>query len=174
VVEYFVYGRDRAGSGDLKGKLTPEHWAFMDEYAGALIARGPTLTEDREESTGSVHIVDLPDLDAARSFAYDETYYKGGVFEDVLLCRFIKHVGTTMWDFTDADESYGRYLVLTKDEPRPLNSKHLIMYGDLRSLDDDAHLGRAALVEAPDAAAAAVLTGAAETDVHPWEFGGRR
>ena len=173
-MEYFVYGRDRPGSGDLKGRMTEEHWAFMDRYADALIARGPTLTEDRGESTGSLHIVDLPDLEAARTFAYDETYYRAGVFEEVLLYRFTKHVGTTMWDFTEAVEDYGRYLVLTTDESRPIRSKHLILYGDLLSLDGNTHVRRAALVEAPDAAAAAVLTQAAEADVHPWEFGGRR
>jgi hypothetical protein len=29
--------------------------------------------------TGSMHIVDLPDGDAAQEFAYDEPYYKAGV-----------------------------------------------------------------------------------------------
>ena len=113
-MEYFVYGRDRPGSGELKAKLTEEHWAFMDGYVDALIARGPTLTEDREASTGSLHIVDLPDVEAARAFAYDETYYRAGVFDSVLLCRFRKHVGSTMWDFANAVEGYGRYLVLTE------------------------------------------------------------
>lgn len=174
-MEYFVYGRDRPGSGDLKARLTEEHWAFMDGYGDNLIARGPTLTEDRERSTGSLHIVDLPDIEAARAFAFEETYYRAGVFDEVLLCRFRKHVGRTMWDFADAVEGYGRYLVLTKDGPRPLSSKHLIMYGDLVDLeDDDKHLGRAALVEAPDAEGAAVLADADPADVHPWEFGGRR
>ena len=48
------------------------------------------------------------------------------------------------------------------------------MYGDLLDLTEDTHLGRAALVEAPDAQHAAVLLSAKLTDVHPWEFGGRR
>jgi uncharacterized protein YciI len=173
-VEYLVYGRDRPGSFELKVSLTEQHWAFMDEYSGALIARGPTLTEDGEQATGSLHIIELPDVEAARSFAYDETYYQAGVFDDVILCRFDKLVGTTMWDFGNAVDGYGRYFVLTKDAPRPISSKNLILYGDLRSLEDDSHLGRAALVEAPDAKAAAVLTHASEVDVHSWEFGGRR
>ncbi|HET6986743.1 MAG TPA: YciI family protein, partial [Kribbella sp.] len=151
-----------------------EHWAFMDEYGDALIARGPTLTEDGEETTGSLHIVELPDVEAVRAFAYEEPYFRAGAFESVLLCRFRKHLGSTMWDFTNAVEGYRRYLVLTNDESRPLTSKHIIMYGDLLGLDDDTHLGRAALVEAPDAAAAAVLVAADVADVHPWEFGGRR
>ncbi|MFI5690553.1 YciI family protein [Kribbella sp. NPDC051586] len=172
MTQYFVYGRDRAGTGDLKGRLTEEHWAFMDRYAAELIARGPTLTEDREESTGSLHIVDLPDDEALKVFAYDEPYYVGGAFETVELYRFHNRTGRTMWEFATAVEGYNRYLVLTKDESRPLSSDHLIVYGDLR--DGDTHVGRAALVEAPDAAAAAELVEAEHAEVHPGEFGGRR
>ncbi|WP_371405236.1 YciI family protein [Kribbella sp. NBC_00662] len=172
MTQYFVHGRDRAGAGELKAQLTEEHWAFMDRYAEELIARGPTLTEDREESTGSLHIVDLPDDQALKTFAYDEPYYLGGAFDTVELYRFHNHTGRTMWEFTTAVEGLGRYLVLTKDGPRPLTSDHLIVYGDL--LDGDVHVGRAALVEAPDATAAAELLQAADAEVHPWEFGGRR
>jgi uncharacterized protein len=46
VVEYFVHCRDRSGVGDLRWERTEAHWSFMDGYADALIARGPTLTED--------------------------------------------------------------------------------------------------------------------------------
>jgi uncharacterized protein YciI len=172
VTQYFVYGRDRAGAGELKAQLTEEHWAFMDGYADELIARGPTLTEDREESTGSLHIVDLADVEALKTFAYDEPYYVGGAFDTVELYRFHNLTGRTMWEFTTAVAGLGRYLVLTKDGPRSLTSDHLIVYGDL--LDGDVHVGRAALVEAVDAAAAAVLVEGEDAEVHPWEFGGRR
>lgn len=48
-MEYFVYGRDRPGSGDLKGRMTEEHWAFMDGYADALIApAAAVLTQSTE------------------------------------------------------------------------------------------------------------------------------
>jgi uncharacterized protein YciI len=172
VTQYFVYGRDRADSGDLKGELTEAHWAFMDRYAEALIARGPTLTEDREESTGSLHIVDLPDAEALRVFAYEEPYYVGGAFETVEFYRFHNHTARTMWEFSTPVADYNRYLVLTKDESRPVTSEHLIVYGDL--LDGDTHVGRAALVEASTAAAAAALINAPHAEVHPWQFGGRR
>jgi len=174
-VEYFVYGRDEPGGFDIKVRLNEEHWTFMDGYAGELIARGPTLTEDGEKTTGSLHIVDLPDADAVRTFAYDEPYYRAGAFESVRIHRFHNHLpGRTMWNFATAVEGFGRYLILTQDESRPLTSDHLIMYGDLRALDDHRHLGRAALVEAPDPAAAAVLLEAPDAEVYPWEFGGRR
>ncbi|GAA1561436.1 YciI family protein [Kribbella hippodromi] len=172
MTQYFVYGRDRHGASELKGRLAEEHWAFMDRYDAELIARGPTLTEDREASTGSLHIIDLPDAEALNTFVYDEPYYLAGAFTAVEVYQFVNHTGRTMWEFAHAVDSYNRYLVLTKDAARPLTSDHLIVYGDL--LDEDRHIGRAALVEAPDRAAAAALVGAADAEVHPWEFGGRR
>lgn len=179
-MEYFVYGRDLPGTFGLKMRLTEEHWAFMDGYGEQLIARGPTLTgpDDEAESTGSMHIVDLPDVEAARAFAFDEPYYRGGVFESVLVYRFHNALGRTMWDFTDAVDEYSRFLLLTLDEtaPAPAPSRHLIVYGDLLALDTDVRLGRVALVEAPDQAAAATLLppGAnGHTEVHHWSFGGR-
>ncbi|TDW88798.1 YciI family protein [Kribbella sp. VKM Ac-2566] len=172
-MEYFVYGRDKPDGFEIKVALKEEHWAFMDEYADRLIARGPTLTDDRERTTGSLHIVVLPDDEAAGRFAYDEPYYRAGAFETVEVQRFHNHnPGRTMWDFATAVEGYNRYLVLTKDAARPLTSDHLIMYGDL--LTDDSHVGRAALVEAPSPEAAANLIQADNAEVRPWEFGGRR
>ncbi|TCC20097.1 YciI family protein [Kribbella speibonae] len=172
-MEYFVYGRDKPNGFEVKVALNEEHWAFMDGYGDRLIARGPTLTEDGGRTTGSLHIVELPDDDAANEFAYDEPYFRAGAFETVEIQRFHNHYpGRTMWDFSTAVEGYNRYLVLTKDAPRQLTSDHLIMYGDL--LDGDRHLGRAALLEAPNPEAAAHLIEADDAEVHPWEFGGRR
>ncbi|MFD7156871.1 YciI family protein [Kribbella sp. NPDC059898] len=171
MTQYFVYARDRVGAG-VKAALTEDHWTFMDGYAAELIARGPTLTEDREHSTGSLHIVDLPSAEALHAFVYDEPYYLGGAFETVEVYRFENRTGRTMWEFADAVDGYNRYLVLTKDAARPLTSDHLIVYGDL--LDGDVHVGRAALLEAPSVDAARELVQAADAAVHPWEFGGRR
>ena len=172
MTQYLVYGQDRAGIGDLKGKLTEEHWAFMDGYAAGLIARGPTLTPDREGPTGSLHIVDLPSAEALQRFVYDEPYYLGGAFDSVEVYRFENLSGRTMWEFTTAVDEYSRFLVLTKDSARPLSSDHLILYGDL--YDGTRHVGRAGLVEAPSAPAAGALLESDDAEVRPWEFGGRR
>lgn len=179
-MEYFVYGRDRPGAFELKMSLSDDHWSFMDGYGELLVARGPTLTGDGDEaeSTGSLHIADLPDAAAARAFAYEEPYYRAGVFGSVLLCRFHNVLGRTMWDFTESVDGYSRFLVITMDEsaPAPVTSKHLIVYGELLALDGEARLGRAATVEAPDAEAAATLlaaSGGGRTEVYPWCFGGR-
>lgn len=76
-MEFFVYHRDRPGSSALRDELLEEHWSYMDGFAKQMIARGPTLTDDGETATGSVHIVDLPDPAAARAFAFDEPTWLG-------------------------------------------------------------------------------------------------
>jgi uncharacterized protein YciI len=87
VMEFFCYHRDRYGSVTLRDELLEEHWSYMDRYAMELIARGPTLADDDDTPTGSVHIVDLPSSAAARAFAFDEPNYQAGVYRDVLLRR---------------------------------------------------------------------------------------
>jgi uncharacterized protein len=180
-MEFFVYHRDRPGSMPLRDKLVEEHWSYMDRFAEALIARGPTLTDDGDTATGSVHIVDLPDSAAARAFAFDEPNYQAGVYRDVLIRRWRNLLGRTMWDFPGDRTAGNRYLVLGLGSGEAADVAvppgQIIAYGPLLSDDGDHWLGTAALLQAPDASTArAVLTADRYTDieVHNWDFGGRR
>jgi uncharacterized protein len=180
-MEFFCYHRDRPGSKALRDELLEEHWSYMDCYATELIARGPTFIDD-DTPTGSVHIVDLPDPAAARAFAFDEPNYQFGVYRDVLLRRWRNVLGRSMWQFPGGRSGGGLHLVLglgagTAEDPVPAEREALIAYGPLLSDDGAEWLGTAALVQAPNPAAArAVLTPGryAEIEVHNWEFGGRR
>jgi uncharacterized protein len=135
-----------------------------------------------DTATGSVHIVDLPDSSAARTFAFDEPNYQAGVYRDVLLRRWRNLLRRTMWDFPGGRTGGNRYLVLglgtgkAVDLAVPSHSDELIAYGPLLSDDGAIWLGTAALVRAPDPdKARAVLTAEyADIEVHNWEFGGRR
>ena len=77
--------------------MVEEHWAYMDRFAATMIARGPTFASD-STLTGSVHILDLPDPAAARTFAFEEPGYQAGAYRDVLLRRWHNSLGRTMWD----------------------------------------------------------------------------
>ncbi|WP_066946296.1 YciI family protein [Streptomyces lushanensis] len=182
-MEFLCYHRDRPDSLPLRDELLEEHWSYMDQYAKEMIARGPTFADDGDTPTGSVHIVDLPDPAAARSFAFDEPNYQAGVYRDVLLRRWHNTLGRTMWDFPGGQTGGNRYLVLglgtgqAADTAVPPDPDHLIAYGPLLSDDGAVWLGTAALVQASDPHAAhAILTPDryADIEVHNWEFGGRR
>jgi uncharacterized protein YciI len=181
-VEFFCYHRDRPGSVRLRDELLERHWSYMDQYQEQMIARGPTLADDGDTPTGSVHIVSLPDSAAARAFAFDEPNYQAGVYRDVLLRRWRNLLGRTMWDFPGGRDAGHRYLVLgfgagpAADLAEPAASDELIAYGPLLSDDGATWLGTAVLLRAPgpDAARAVLTPGPyAAVEVHNWQFGGR-
>jgi uncharacterized protein YciI len=198
-MEFLFYCRDRPGVGELRGELTEEHWAFMDRFADRMIARGPTLSSDGTAVTGSMHIVDLPDADAAHEFAFDEPYYKGGVFDEVLVRRWSNTLGHTMWEFTGGVAGHQRFLIIAHGGPGRTAARealaeeydrylardhreHLIAIGPLMSEDGAEWAGTAMLVELPDRDAVEGLlaeepcarAGLYESiEIHDWRFGGR-
>ncbi|MEU9990212.1 YciI family protein [Streptomyces sp. NPDC048045] len=181
-MEFLCYHRDRPGSVALRDELLEDHWSYMDRYAREMIARGPTLADDGDTPTGSVHILDLPDPAAARAFAFDEPNHQAGVYRDVLLRRWRNTLGRTMWDFPGGPADGNRYLVLglgtgaAADLAPPPDRDELIAYGPLLSDDGTAWLGTAALLRAPDPQTARALLTAdryADIEVHNWVFGGR-
>ncbi|MFF7245094.1 YciI family protein [Embleya sp. NPDC008237] len=202
-MEYLFYCRDKPGTRALRDELLEAHWSFMDGYAEGMIARGPTFAPDGETVTGSVHILDLPDADAARVFAYDEPNHRAGVYEEeVLIRRWRNTLGRKMWDFEGSSEGHPRFLILGhgsadstagRDE-WPEKQLSLLVDGDDREnliacgplLSPDAAeewLGIAILAELPDRTAAERLltrepyarAGLYEhIEVHDWCFGGRQ
>jgi uncharacterized protein YciI len=98
-MEYFFYCRAKPDSEALWAQLTEAHWSFMDRYADAMIARGPTLAADRATATGSMHMVELPNAAAARVFAFEEPCYVAGVYSEVMVRRWRNTLGRTMWEF---------------------------------------------------------------------------
>jgi uncharacterized protein len=191
-MEYFVYCRDRPGTLELRLALGEEHWSFMDDYAKAMIARGPTFAEDGDTPTGSLHIVDLPDVDAVRAFAYQEPYYRAGVFGDVTIRRWRNSLGRTMWEY-GGDHDAMHFLVIGHARADvgavgdDLSVDHLvdraIVCGPLLSDDGTRWAGTAATLALESRAAVeALLTDDPlvtaglyeQIEIHPWCFGGRR
>lgn len=198
-MEYFVYCRDEPGTERLLEEFAEAHWAFMDAYADAMIARGPTLTSDRTTHTGSMHMVDLPDGEAARMFAFEEPYYRAGVYEDVLVRRWRNELGCTMWEFPASATKDPRFLIIGHGRPaasaaavallgehrRYLDDGHgerLIAYGPLLSDDGTEWVGLAMLVQAPNREVVGSMLADepyrhaglyANVEIHDWQFGGR-
>jgi uncharacterized protein len=185
-VEFLCYHRDRAESDPLREQLAESHWSYMDRFADRIILRGPTVTEDGEFATGSIHILDLPGPAEARAFAFDEPNYGAGVYRDVLLRRWSNRLGRTMWQFPGARDGVPHFLVLGLGEPRPIDAApdatppfdtdRLIADGPLLTDDGATWLGTAVLLNAstPDEARAVLTESAyAQVEVHPWQFGGR-
>jgi uncharacterized protein YciI len=162
-----------------------------------MIARGPTLAADRETATGSLHVLGLPSVDAAREFVRREPNNRAGVYSDHFIWRFENLLGRTMWAFSGAADA-PRFLIIARyDRDRNAGSRshpipqdnlppelreRLILYGALSTLDDAEPAGVALAVQAPDRDGVAALLGDVptgfdvfqEVEIHNWEFGGRR
>jgi len=196
-----VYCRDRPGSATLRDEFLEAHWSFMDAYADTMIARGPTLAADRETATGSMHIVDLPDAEAARVFVFEEPNYRAGVYEDALVRRWRNALGRTMWDFEGDPMANPRFLIIGHGAPRVSEitralsderrrsfldrgyADRFIARGPLLSDDGTRWAGTAMLVELRDRSEVDEMLADdpyvraglyADVEVHDWEFGGRR
>ncbi|MET7952032.1 YciI family protein [Micromonospora sp. NPDC005324] len=86
-MEFLCRERVRLGTVALRDELLDGHLSFMERSTARMIAVGPTFAEDGDTPTGSVHIVDLPDVAAARAFVFAEPNYQAGVYRGVLLRR---------------------------------------------------------------------------------------
>jgi uncharacterized protein len=198
-VDFFVYSRDAVGAQALRDdeELLERHWSYMDGFAASMVARGPTLGTDLDTPTGSLHVLGLPNVAAARDFVAREPNNRAGVYAVHSIWRFENLLGRTMWEFSGAADDQ-RFLIIARSDhtltgqetrtpvPAELLSgelrARLILYGTLLTLDDGKPVGIALAVQAADKQAvdALLLEGRLELDglpdveIHPWEFGGRR
>lgn len=185
-MDFFVYSRDAAGTEALRQDrdLLERHWSFMDPFAETMIARGPTFAPDRETVTGSLHVLGLPDAEAARDFVEREPNNSAGVYGEHLVRRFENLLGRTMWEF-EGTAGEPMFLVIAPSPGRPVPAvslpaalrERLIVYGALGTLEDGEPAGAALAVQAQTRQAVASLVedaGFAGAEIHDWEFGGRR
>jgi len=112
-MDFFVYSRDAPGSEALRddAALLEQHWSYMDGYADAMIARGPTFAPDHETVTGSLHVLALPSVAAAAEFVEQEPNNRAGVYVEHGIWVFENLLRRTMWDFT-RDTGEPRFLVV--------------------------------------------------------------
>ena len=135
--EFLVYCRDAAGVGERLMALTSVHWDYMDRFAGQLIARGPTLTPDGEEHTGSVHVVSMASAAEAQRFAEEEPFRRAGLYAEVSVSRFENLLGRTMWDRPPASAPQLSTFLLARSPAVPLASDRLpTLHGAVRSQPD--------------------------------------
>lgn len=107
-----------AGVADLDDPgLDEQHWSYTDPYAATMIARGPTLDSERREWTGSIHILELLDLDAVKRYIENEPYHRAGAYRQHRVWRFDDLLGRTMGD-TAHIANHTRYFVLAAEDRR--------------------------------------------------------
>ena len=84
---------DKPNSLDLRMATREAHLAYVRENAAAVKLAGPMLDE-AEAMAGSLFILDVADLAAARAFNAADPYQTAGVFERVEVRGFRATIGS--------------------------------------------------------------------------------
>ena len=80
LVQYF----DKPGSGDIRNANRDAHIAYRRALGTSLILAGPLFDDfDGAPALGTTVIIEAKDKADATRIAFDDPYYKAGVFKDV-------------------------------------------------------------------------------------------
>jgi uncharacterized protein YciI len=176
MMEFLFYCRDKPGVAALLERNVEAHWSFMDDYADRLLTRGPTLSDDGEEHTGSLHIVRLSGIGETEAFAYQEPFYRAGCYIAVMIRRWHDRVGRSMRDYKPANDD-PLFLILGEAAASPDLAVKLgeraAVYGDTETVDGPARPGFAAILQAPSRHSVSALLGGTAAEIHRWRIGGR-
>ena len=82
---------DKPGALEIRKSNRTDHLAYI-ESTGVVSQAGPLLDENGDMA-GSLVILDMADLTAARNWADNDPYASGGLFERVDLIQWKKVIG---------------------------------------------------------------------------------
>jgi uncharacterized protein YciI len=74
---------DKPNSTAVRMEARPRHLAYIQSRMSDVKIAGPFVSEDGQTMMGSMLILDLPDIDAARTFAAADPYTQAGLFSNV-------------------------------------------------------------------------------------------
>ena len=81
--QFLIHAIDKPGSDQLRDDLRAAHEAYQASVEHLYMTRGPLLSKDGGHQIGSLMIIDVPDLAAAKAFWEGEPFNIGGLFERV-------------------------------------------------------------------------------------------
>ncbi|MWB76904.1 YciI family protein [Pseudooceanicola sp. 216_PA32_1] len=86
-----LFAKDKPGALQVRKDNRDAHLAYI-EKTGVVAQAGPLLDDDGEMS-GSLVILDVADMAAARDWVVGDPYSKAGLFSDVSLVAWKKVIG---------------------------------------------------------------------------------
>jgi uncharacterized protein YciI len=87
-IQAMFYGLDQPGGRALRETFRAAHEAYLDAHADRVMTRGPLVADDGKTPVGSVLLLDVPNMDAARTFMEKEPFYSNGVYKESVLHRW--------------------------------------------------------------------------------------
>jgi len=85
---------DKPNSLELRMKNREAHLAYGPASGVKIVLGGPLMSEDGSTMQGSLLVIDVPDLEAAKKFSAGDPYVKAGLFESITIRPWRKVIGT--------------------------------------------------------------------------------
>lgn len=86
-----LYARDKKGALDTRKENRQAHLDYIE--ATGIVAQAGPLLNDEGAMCGSLVILDVTDMSAARDWADNDPYARAGLFEEVTLIEWKRVVG---------------------------------------------------------------------------------
>ena len=88
---FALIARDKPGAIETRRATRDAHLAYVERTG--CVAQGGALLDEAGEMAGSLIILDVPDIDAARDWAAKDPYAEAGLFESVTIQPWKKVIG---------------------------------------------------------------------------------
>jgi uncharacterized protein YciI len=95
-VLFVIHGIDKPGHAAVRAEARQRHLDHVKAHTDHVVVGGPTVDEADEQMTGSVLVVDFPDLAAAQAFVAADPYTEVGLFETVTVSRWRQSLGAPL------------------------------------------------------------------------------
>jgi len=87
-IQVLFHALDKPDAGTLRKDNTAANLAYLEEHRNSVISRGPLLADDGETQIGSVFLLDVKDMGAARKLRDNMPFYDVGLFQDITFHRW--------------------------------------------------------------------------------------
>jgi len=84
-MQFAIHCTDKPGSAAVRAANRPDHLAYLERHAAAIVAGGALLGEDGASPIGSLLLMEFPDRAAVERFAGGDPYAKAGLFAVVTI-----------------------------------------------------------------------------------------
>jgi len=87
-IQALFHGLDAPGTDARREANREAHLAYWQAHGDSVVTRGPLLSDDGERHEGSVLLLDVPDMPAARALVENEPFHKAGCYGEVTFRRW--------------------------------------------------------------------------------------
>lgn len=87
-IQIMFHALDKPDISAVRKQNTPANLAYLEEHGNLVISRGPLLEENGENQIGSVFLLDIENMDAARQFRDNMPFTKCGLYREITFHRW--------------------------------------------------------------------------------------